>query len=107
MKNIYSSGDPFQANLILHQLQHNDVDAVILGQELNSVAGAVPFHGLIRIAVPDSQVEKAQKIVRSIESENAKAIGRVKKSKKEKLIEYAKSVLIILFILVLFILGGF
>lgn len=107
MQNVYSSDDVFQTNLVLHQLQRHGVNAIILGQELNSVSGSVPFQGLVRIAVPDNELEKAYEVIKFIENENAETQKQVRKSDTERIVEYIKSALIIIFLLFLLILSVF
>lgn len=63
MRTIHQSNHLFQAHLVKHALEEADIPAFVLGESLIGGMGELPSLGLLRVCVPESQVEAAAAVV--------------------------------------------
>lgn len=63
MQTIYEADDPVLAHLLVGVLSQAGIRAQVLGDHLQGAMGELPAQGLIRVVVPEAQVDEALDIV--------------------------------------------
>ena len=66
MRIVHHASNPIEAHLVRHALEDSGLMVFVLGEHLQSGVGELPAGNLIRIAVPEPQVEAAEAVLREL-----------------------------------------
>lgn len=66
MRTVYQALNPIDAHLVRHALEDAGIPAFVLGEHLIGGMGELPATGFIQVRVPDSHVEAAEDVLRSL-----------------------------------------
>lgn len=67
MRTVYEAENIFDAMLIKHALENAQIPAFVSGMHLSGAIGELPMAGLIRVQVPASAGEEADRIVSALD----------------------------------------
>ncbi|MGA7439241.1 MAG: DUF2007 domain-containing protein [Luteibacter sp.] len=73
MRIVYHAQSLIDAHLVRDALEQVGIPAFISGEYLTGAMGELPVMGLVAVMVPDSAVEAAEGIVRSVDARLAEA----------------------------------
>ncbi|HEY4092836.1 MAG TPA: DUF2007 domain-containing protein [Luteibacter sp.] len=73
MRIVYHAQSLIDAHLVRDALEQAGIPAFISGEYLTGAMGELPVMGLVAVMVPDSAVEAAEGIVRSVDARLAEA----------------------------------
>lgn len=63
MRNVYSSENALEAHMLVHLLEQEGIQAFVQGEELQAGLGGLPLNDYIKIAVAESDYERARTFV--------------------------------------------
>lgn len=66
MQIVHHAADPIQAHLVRHALEAEGIVVFVLGESLLGGVGELPAGSFIQLAVPESQVQAAQAVLREL-----------------------------------------
>ena len=75
MKRVYQAANSVEAHMIVHLLEQAGVEAHVQGEHLQSGAGELPL-GLVAVAVPDEDADKARAIINEWEARSTPGCPR-------------------------------
>lgn len=67
MRTVYEAENIFDAMLIKHALEDAQIPAFVSGMHLSGAMGELPMAGLIRVQVPASAGDEADRIVSALD----------------------------------------
>lgn len=76
MQVVYEADNIFDANLIKGLLESAGLTAFVNGEMLTGGIGELPAAGLVRVAVPDTDVDRALDVVADFRRTQEQANGR-------------------------------
>lgn len=70
MENVFDAGTNIEAHMIANLLERHGITAHVLGEHLQSAVGEIGAHGNIRVAVDQSEVIEARRIIHEWEQKH-------------------------------------